>query len=362
MEKTQHIAWIDGLKGSCAIIVLVYHVALTLFGLDGFDKLYTSMWPGVRALLDGSLAVSVFIIMSAMLTAAGIERRRLRGGDVYRQILTKRYFRIMLPVAVVLVLMKSATALGLSYAGTYGLATGNEWLTDRSDEGWRYLPWAILLSPMGQCRGLLNVTWMLGYVFIGTFVTVCIDLMVRGRSRRGRVLVYAFTLTLIMALAHSTDPSYAYYSNAVVGYMLYHEKPITGLNSMGGGKKYTNFPVVICLLLFVAFDLKGGRGITNVIKAWTLVITVSQCISAQRLISCRLLCWLGKLSMNIYLLHLLVCYAVVCRIAPLHASYMDLLQMDALAILLTVALAWVFTRYVEPVTTWITNRIMVWLE
>lgn len=58
-NMSKHLDWVDGLKGVSAIIVVLQHILVTIFGLSVSGNFRI---PVAHNLWDGNFAVSVFII------------------------------------------------------------------------------------------------------------------------------------------------------------------------------------------------------------------------------------------------------------------------------------------------------------
>ena len=74
IHTQSRLDWVDGLKGISAIIVVLQHTFVTIFGLSVFTDFRL---PIVHNLWDGNFAVSVFIILSTILTCHSIEKHRI---------------------------------------------------------------------------------------------------------------------------------------------------------------------------------------------------------------------------------------------------------------------------------------------
>lgn len=144
---TARLDWVDGLKGISAIIVVLQHTLVTIFSVSASENFRI---PVLHHLWDGNFAVSVFIILSTMLTCHGIERHRDKLLERYRYIVLKRYFRLVIPVGVIIVAMYLLNLLGLFYAEEYGAKTNNEWLM-HSTETLVHLPGNILCAEKLAC-------------------------------------------------------------------------------------------------------------------------------------------------------------------------------------------------------------------
>lgn len=223
-KRISHILWVDGMKGLCAIIVVTHHLFIMGHGEPYYKGNFLLFTPFLRDFINGPLAVSIFIFLSALLTCHGLKRKEENRLRAYTAILSKRYFRLLFPVGLIVLLMKVSNELGWSYAEQYGRLTQNEWLQGQNTT-WIHLPHSIFLAPLGGCGAILNVAWMLGYVFFGTILVIAIDIIMQEKSRRAQIFLYV----LMLVIAYRYDP---YYMNVVVAYALYHLKPIGGVKQL----------------------------------------------------------------------------------------------------------------------------------
>lgn len=218
------LGWVDGLKGISAIIVVLQHTLVTLLGISSST---TYRLPIIHNLWDGNFAVSVFIILSTILICHGIEQHREQLLERYRYIVMKRYFRLVIPVGTVIVIMYLLNIAGLFYAEELGAKTGNRWLMNTT-ETLVHLPGNILCAPLGGCYTILRVGWMLKYVFLGTMWVIILDLLLAGKNWKSKL----FLLTICTYIAWKCD---FYYINVVAGYALYSAAP--NLYGMSAWKK-----------------------------------------------------------------------------------------------------------------------------
>lgn len=221
IHTQSRLDWVDGLKGISAIIVVLQHAFVTIFGLSVFTDLRL---PIVHNLWDGNFAVSVFIILSTILTCHGIEKHRTHLVERYKYIVLKRYFRLVVPVGVIIIAMYLLNLAGLFYAEEFGAKTNNEWLM-HSTETLIHVSGNILCAPLGGCYTILRVGWMLKYVFLGTMWVIILDLLLAGRKNSSKL----FLLAICTYIAFKCD---FYYVNVVVGYALYSFRCLL---QIGGG-------------------------------------------------------------------------------------------------------------------------------
>lgn len=331
-NMSKHLDWVDGLKGISAIIVVLQHTFVTIFGLSVSDNFRI---PVVHNLWDGNFAVSVFIILSTILTCHGIEKHRKELIKRYRYIVLKRYFRLVVPVGVVIVMMYLLNLAGLFYAEEFGAKTNNCWLMN-STETLIHLPGNILCAPLGGCYTILRVGWMLKYVFLGTMWVVILDLLLAERKNSSKL----FLLAICTYIAWKCD---FYYINVVFGYAIYTFRDEL---RYGGAKKY--ILLLVLLLIFCVSDLCYKTDQWNMVRAICIVCLVFISNCSIKILSMKPLVWLGNISMNIYLLHMMVLYMITCRMAnALSLSLMDVSVMFVVTLLITIVLAYAYTKFVE---------------
>lgn len=332
IHTQSRLDWVDGLKGISAIIVVLQHTFVTIFGLSVFTDLRL---PIVHNLWDGNFAVSVFIILSTILTCHGIEKHRTHLVERYKYIVLKRYFRLVVPVGVIIIAMYLLNLAGLFYAEEFGAKTNNEWLM-HSTETLIHVPGNILCAPLGGCYTILRVGWMLKYVFLGTMWVIILDLLLAGRKNSSKL----FLLAICTYIAFKCD---FYYVNVVVGHALYS---FSGELQIGGGKRFA--VLLLLLLVFCVSDFYYKSDLWNMIRAICLVTIVFISLKSRKLLGFKTLVWLGGISMNIYLLHMMVLYMITCRMADeFSLSLMDVSVMFAVTLMVTIGLAYVYTKFVE---------------
>lgn len=337
-----HLDWVDGLKGISAIIVVINHTICTLAGAS---MLYQPNQPPIiHNLYDGNFAVSIFIILSSILVCHGMEKHRDNILKRYHYLVLKRYFRILIPVGFIVIVMYLSNLLGLFYAEEYGIKTGNDWLMGQYIE-LKDLFGCVFAAPLGKCYKVLNVGWMLGYIFIATFWVILMDILTNGKSAKVRLML----LAICYYIALRTD---FYYINVVAGFALYSFRNCITQNTW-------KWLLLICALAgFIVSDFIKYTEMWNMLRA-ILLVTMVFCVgSLQEFFSYSLFKWLGKISMNIYLLQLFVLYAFTCRLAdimPTSLSSNIILYMSTL--LFVVLIAWLFSTFVEPVLNKVTDSI-----
>lgn len=339
MMNNSRLLWVDSMKGICAIIVLCSHIFVTLSTYDVYDGART---PILHNIWDGNFAVHIFILLSALLTCYGIDRHRENVVAYYKQIVLKRYFRLLLPVGVIVLLMFLFQKFGLFYAEEYGQKTNNGWLIGQYIS-FKELPGSIFAAPLGKCYKVLNVGWMLGYVFFSTFWVIILDLLCVGRSAKSRIVL----LVICGFICLRTD---FYYFNVVVAYTLY------SFRDMG---KISRWLIGLsCIVVFVASDFVKYTDMWSMLRAICVVSLVFYSTRLKFVIG-KISPNMGLISLNIYLLQLMVIYIFTCRMADsLPDTYGAKAMLYVSTILITVLFAYFYTRYIESNLNKISSRIL----
>jgi peptidoglycan/LPS O-acetylase OafA/YrhL len=308
-----------------------------------FDAQYHDYCPIVRNMVNGNFAVSIFIILSCYLLFHKISRTTDQIA-LLKEVIIKRYFRLMFSVGSVVVLMYALYYAGLFYADEYGSQIHNYWLMDRHRPVY-WLPINFLLSPVGGTDVILNVGWMLGCIYFGNILCVIMEIVFRKKRLWPTLILWVI---LMLVIRRSFSEYYHYYYNVLFAYLLFHIE-----------KRKFNYPphivlvmkwlcLVLSVAVFLVFEFYFPSEIGNMFRAMALVAIVFLSHMVRRLFSVRVLTFMGRISMGIYILQLMVIYAVTCRIAacPVIGEY-RMLNM-AFSFMLIVLVAWLFTKYLEP--------------
>lgn len=94
------------------------------------------------------------------------------------------------------------------------------------------------------------------------------------------------------------------------------------------------------------------------IRANCLVGCVCLLSSSRTILGLKPISWFGKISMNIYLLHMMVLYMITCRMADaLSLSLVDVILMFVVNLVVTTILA----KYVEVRVNELVDRLLAYL-
>ena len=76
------------------------------------------------------------------------------------------------------------------------------------------------------------------------------------------------------------------------------------------------------------------------------LVFISNC--SIKILSIKPLVWLGNISMNIYLLHMMVLYMITCRMVDMMSlAITDITLMFAVTLILTLIFAYIYNNWIE---------------
>ena len=212
------IDYIDGMKGLAALSIFTWHFALaTGYIFMPLDGLCNN--PITKFFIDGCIAVCLFILLSGFSNALSMSRKPINIRFVKRTI-AKRYLRMAIPIAPILIIVFLMRCFGLmcnyEYANwaswdsaihCYNISTMNNLLPFR-------LIKAIVLSPMGDTTGVELPTWMLKYILLGSYIVLMLHILTHDMRTRNKILIACFVLFLC---GYMISP---YYIPMIAGFIL----------------------------------------------------------------------------------------------------------------------------------------------
>lgn len=312
----ERVRSLDGLRGLCALVVVVYHLALTYPGawavvISGEGRPFWKVVfqsPLVLA-VSGTAAVSVFFVLSGYVLALSFLKSDRGEALPY---LLKRIPRIWIPYAFAV----GVSALLMACVGSRPLSGASAWLSSFS---WQEPLNARMLLQYGLMTGatsLDNVVWSLVHEMRISLIFPALVLLA-ARSRRIAVsaaLVISLaaifiehrvqSLPLVTTLAETL--SYLYLFGA--GAALYLERERVRSFLSGTGRKASGW-ILALLMIYAAdrIDLLEGKTSALLLAGAGSALIVALVSAAgpalSRLLEARPMLWLGSISYSLYLVH-----------------------------------------------------------
>lgn len=348
----ERIKYLDGLKGLCCFMVFLHHfcwvgLAKDLQSINLFSDFFT-----------GTMCVPVFIILSSFGIGISCEKNLIRTGSV-QNIILKRYFRIAIPTAIIILLAAIVHFLGIQWNIEAGNLTGSRFLSKlMTNSSLVNLVKEMLLSPVGKCLTWLPQGWMLNFVFLGSFLTIILYLGTEKLKETKLFLVCLFWFLFSFFID-------CYYACIVFGFFLFKY-------TKRENKKYSmSITIVSALLYCVLWYLHYNKIITydkeviNTILAFFLTTAVFHSGLIQRMLEYKVFLWLGKISFSLYLIHWIVISTVSCNIL-VHFQSIDGYTLSIVNLLVSTCVlllvSWMSQKYIEQgIAKTIENKLLSYL-
>ncbi len=379
-EPRAKLLYLESLRGIAAFVVILSHFTEAFFpaAIHAASGPYkNSLEPIIygtplAVLLSGNFSVCLFFVMSGfVLTRPYFLTHR---HDLLVSSAVRRYFRLLPPVAVSILVAYALLHFGLFTNQTQVARTGSAWL---------HMLWAMSASlPQAIYEAFVGaffaqqvtynpLLWTMRTEFLGSLLIFAVAAFTGGLARRW--LIY---IVLVAVFIHS------YYLGFLGGMIL---ADYMSTSRHGTSKlllveaRYLALLIVVGLLLggfpsdgiltgtaYSGFNLPYFTGVQLVsfwhtLGALSLLVGVVYWRSAQQWLSHKRLVHLGKLSFSLYVTHLIILctlgtylFGVFNRHLGYHASFVATLAVTMAAIFTVSA---VFCRYVDQ--TSITNAKMI---
>ena len=338
----KRIGYIDGINGIGALMVFLTHYRM--MGLF-YPNTFFFDNPFFRLIMSGNLAVHIFLLVSGFCVVLSVVDKIQYDMKGLQTIVLKRYFRLALPIAFILLLEGVLYIWGAFPPHNWVLQFGvRESVVDAyQDLSLLKLLAAILLSPLGINCGWLSPLWMLKYIFLGTFLIIIIRIGTSGLSFKLKLFWNLFFIIIFGFISE-------YYISVLMGNFLYE---ISFLNKSCNSRIQKSIKEVIAFLLlvvgivlFVYIDK-----IINFFIAFLLVSSVFISDVMQRFLSRNVFLWLGTISFSLYLIHWpLICsyslwggHNLFCFSNP----YINAICLFSTTVLLLFVLSSLYTKYIE---------------
>lgn len=346
------IKYLDGIKGICCYLVFLQHFCNVGFAIQlKAIKFFSDCFSGM-------MCVSLFILISSFCICISIEKKLARFGNI-QNIILKRYFRIVIPAAFVILFSYICFHLGLCYNIRVGQITGNSILLKiMNDSSLITLVKNIFYSPVGKCTTWLPQGWMLLFVFLGSFLTIILYL---GTERLKELKLYLVCFFFFL-LSFFID---CYYACIVFGFFLFKYSRGRKLNNMS----VTITSLLCYIILFYCFHneiINYDQEIVKSILALFFMTAVIHSDYLKKFFESKIFLWLGKISFSLYLLHWLLIDTISCYIF-LNFQSIDKCLLSIINLVVTTGLllflSWLSQKYIEQgIANFLERKIVNYLE
>lgn len=285
-----YIKWLDGIKGLGSIAVLLCHYNMMFTTPEWFASGVVAKW-----LMSGGYAVALFIVISGFSAWLSVGRK-IGDRKAIGKLVINRYLRFAVPFGIVFTILYVLWFLGcFNYHSQAGEISGSKALaTAFWPIGISGFFKALLLSPVGADFWDAPL-WMMKYIFLSTYIALTLRFATEGKRR---------FITMLILIA--TSMFFAFWDVFFWGVMLgivlayffqsYGIKLHTIQKSIAGGG-------IFLLAIIARYHLPASIEAINFTSAALLLISFHFLPFIQRILEYRVLQYLGKISLGVYLWH-----------------------------------------------------------
>ena len=374
MKVQQRIDWMDGLKGIACILIFLHHFCLMFYPAIHYGGAVPSKLEGIdtalsqsplSVVLNGNFLVALFCTVSGAVIS--LQVMTMEDKSKLADTLIKRYFRLMLPLAPIGILVYGLLRFGLFANLQVAEFTNSPWATFYYREPVTFAKALRAIFVDIWLIGddtLSTAFWMLSRLFYGTFLSVGLSGICWKYSRR----TWLFYLALALVLYGRSDLLLAFTLGTMLAWMYvyvpkwFHWIPGVLLLAAGvflggypSGVKPDNVYRYLGDVYFI--DVHIVAACLTLYGLWSL-----KCL--QKLLSVKPFRWLGKISYCVYLLHIPLLFAVSPR---LFMALKDRVGYDrsvlitgGASLVLLVLTAWLYRLTVEKLCVKLQTVLLGW--
>lgn len=364
----KRIMWLDGLKGLACIGVLAHHFLVaflpaTYYGDVNMSKLQNqgdvllSQAP-YAFFINGNYMVALFCLVSALVL--GLKIMNLEKKQDVADMFIKRYPRLMLPIvpiifSVYLMLKYECFAHLQTVSLTQSPWLGAFYLEKVSFK--RCIDGIFVTTWYTSDSTFSNAFWMLGSLFFGSMLAMILSMFTWKIKRNAVDIIYVFCI-LIYIRVNTLQLAF------VLGVLLAH------LYKERKGLFHHRWIGMICLLLGIFLGgYPSGVMPTNIYRylnflppeisafqlwhifgAFFTVYGLWNLVYVCKVLECRFMQFLGKISYAIYLIHIPLLFSGSCYV------FNRVMELERFSYLKSVGITFIFTMLCVLVLAYFYNR------
>ena len=374
MEK-RRIDWVDGLKGIACVLIFLHHFSLIFFPAAYYGELAPSYLNGIDTylaqsplgvVLNGNFLVALFCMLSAFVL--GLQILRLEDKSRLGSVVAKRYFRLMLPLFAVGLLVYLFLRFGLFTNLETAAVTQSPWAVQYYREPIRFrdfLESALVKVWFYGDESLSTAFWMLSRLFYGSFLSILLS-AVAWKYRQRAWILYVFVALLLL---DRSELLLAFALGTLLAWMLENGirlPKFTPPVAVALGVVLGGYPSGIVAANFYRFF----RGLSyvdwHILGAFVMLLGILSWEGAQKILSQRLFCRLGKISYSVYLIHIPLLFSFSTNVFLWTREQLGYLGSVGLSLGVSLAaligISWLYHRYVETGCDRLLKKLLSLLE
>ena len=310
-KNVKRIKWIDGIRGIMILLVILGHYLLAFTSKDGYIgygsnysieeqlKAFIDNLP-LSLLFNNSFPLYVIVLLISFIPAYKYFKDQ-NDESIIRQA-KKRYLRFMIPTFLAFVIAFILYHAGLLFYVQAGQALNNIWLIKMMEIDPSFLSLlykGMILVYIKGCN-YISVSWIMGYLFIGSYITYAI-LLLFGRQKK-RILVYIGLFIFFFIY----DQMYIHFLMGIIAADIIVNRELNNSKALN--------PIVCILLMFIGFIISGipniilpsplGTYTLSAIGSCLFIVAISEIKSIHNFLENKILEVISNYSFSAILIHI----------------------------------------------------------
>lgn len=358
MKKIEHL---EGLRGLACLIVVISHYMQfyfhsVLFSNPTFSAKYLLSKTPLNLFYNGNFAICIFFILSGYVLSINFLSTNNYQSLVESSV--KRYFRLMIPVFVSVII-----AYFLLIFGAYNyftLHTNDLRYTTMNQNFFTMLKYALFdvffkntITNTKANVTYIGVLWTMNYEFLGSFLVFSFLSLFGTIKKR-----YVFYLVLITFFYNT------YFLAFILGLLLCDLNLNKHINSFKpiififliiglflGSYPYGKTENTIYNFLNVKFLILNYRTFYHIIGAFFIMISVLNSSILKNILSSKLFVFLGKISFSLYLTHFLILtsfsFLLFDKLINVYSYKLSFIISFSMSIPVTFLVSYIMYKYID---------------
>lgn len=379
MVKNKKIKYLDGLRGVASIVVFLQHLKYTFFlsqstllltqiySLDLFPIIKTFIISFFNLFFDGNLAVWIFWLLSSYVISIKFFRTDKDLDKLIINYFTKRYFRLLIPVFISVIigyfLMKFGFMYNLKYTENLVHDFSRKWIRLNYSFEPNFFN-AIKSSFFDtffdyKTKSSYNIVlWTIKNEFLGSLFTFSVFAVIRHNSKRYYIYLIIFLVLIKLKVL--------WLSIFLLGHVLcdfdFSQLTKSLKNKEMKMHKYNKliFCLSILLIIFSKHILLIAKVPTEYVNFLCSIIIVYITLRNRffkRFFSNKICSFLGKISFSLYLIHVPIICSLSCYLIMLNNNIQGILLTTSVTFFTSLCIAYFFEKYIDRNSITLSNKI-----
>ena len=387
VQNKKRNKWIDGLKGIACFQVFFNHFMCSVYPAyymageqpvhtNGFEKWLA--YSPLNLLLEGEMYVAIFCLVSGIFLTLKVMKLGDNKSNL-SPIIVGRYFRLVLPVVPVGILVSVMSKLHLFSNVKASAITGSKWLGSFYTEPIGFIKMFASVFVKTWFYGddtISTAFWMLPQMFIGSFLAIILG-VIYWKIKKKAVIVYIF---VCLALIPRHDYVMVFAIGAIFAWMINEDcieilkgkskgyiATVIGLVLIVIGHLIAGYPIQLEPKGFYQYMNLGFNDLWRVCGGTLFLFGVWNVEFMQKILSIAPLSKLGEWCYEFYIIHIPLLFSIGMWMfvklteAGMNYNVASVITFFA-SFFATIFVAFLYSKYISKLCIKIENWLVTYLQ